>query len=60
MLVGGVDTVAAKLDALCGPDGLDGVVAMLPADAGDPQGPASGRRRRSVPPGCSTDPRGSP
>lgn len=40
MLVGGVDTVAERMAALCGPGGLDGIVAMLPADAHDPAGPS--------------------
>jgi F420-dependent oxidoreductase-like protein len=40
MMVGGIDKVAEQLADLCGPNGLDGIVAMLPADAADPDGPA--------------------
>ncbi len=44
MMVGGVDTVAERIASICGPDGLDGIVAMLPADAGDTEGPALAAR----------------
>jgi F420-dependent oxidoreductase-like protein len=40
MMVGGIDRVAAQLASVCHPGGLDGVVAMLPADAADPEGPS--------------------
>ncbi len=39
MMVGGIDKVGAQMNSLCGPDGLDGIIAMLPADASDPTGP---------------------
>ena len=44
MMVGGIDTVAERMASVCGPDGLDGIVAMLPADASDPHGPALAAR----------------
>ncbi len=40
IMIGGVDTVAERMASLCGPDGLDGFVAMLPADASNPEGPS--------------------
>lgn len=40
MIVGGVDRAAEQVAKMCGPDGIDGIVAMLPADAEDPNGPA--------------------
>lgn len=40
MMVGGVDTVAERMASVCGPDGLDGLVVMLPGDVGDAEGPA--------------------
>ena len=40
IMVGGVDTVAEHMASVCGPDGLDGIVAMLPADASNPEGPS--------------------
>lgn len=40
MMVGSVERVGEQMAGLCGADGLDGIVAMLPADAADPDGPA--------------------
>ncbi len=39
MMVGCIDKVGGQMSSLCGPDGLDGIIAMLPADASDPAGP---------------------
>ena len=44
MMVGSVEKVGAQIAGLCGPDGIDGIVAMLPADASDPDGPALAAR----------------
>jgi len=40
MMVGGVDSVAQRMRSICHPSGIDGIVAMLPADASDPDGPS--------------------
>lgn len=40
MMVGSIESVAERMASICGPDGLDGIVAMLPADASDTDGPA--------------------
>ena len=40
LMVGSVDRVGEQMAAMCGPDGLDGIVAMLPADVANPEGPA--------------------
>lgn len=39
MMVGSVEQVGEQMSSLCGPDGLDGFVVMLPADAHEPDGP---------------------
>ena len=40
IMVGGYETVGEQVRSLCGDDGLDGIIAMTPADAGDPAGPS--------------------